>query len=619
MWGRGTVLGGRYTLSERIGGGAMGDVWKADDSVLARQVAVKVLLPALLDDEMFARRFRREASVLAALRHPGIVDIHDYGENSGEDGPRVAYIVMELIDGRPLNDFLTANGPAPAETVLDIAAQALEALHAAHLQGIVHRDIKPANLMLRDDGRLTVTDFGIARAMAATTITASHSVLGTALYVAPEQAEGKLVTGASDLYAMGVVCYEMLTGQVPFTGETVLEVVLKHVRDPAPDLPDTFPQPVRDFVAVALAKDPEHRFPDALAMATAARAIAAGTPATIPLRPATTLKAPKASKAEQAADTAETRPQRVRRRLLVPLIIPCVITAGAGTALLVDRAPFQADAKAGSSPSVSVSASVPGPTTGSNGGSGTPTTANSPGGSTAPSSPAAGTPAPGYTVIVGGGNGAPNPPQTGGANGGTNGGGSGTGTGSGGSGTGTGSGSGSGGGSGSGNGGSTPGGGGAPVNSPAPTHSSSPVNQPVPGPARPANCGGDGWGSIVNVGDGLKVGLASDSPGADVPVVMGGHTEFGWVHSHPDSWHQFHACNLGDPAIGWSYYGGDGIQLIAGGAGVVSLTIETTNVSGAVYIKDYLGQSCLTDNGAGNRLTMNTCTPGNTAQEWRTP
>lgn len=197
----------------------MGAVWRADDEVLARQVAVKILHPALFEDGTFATRFRREARLLAALNHPGIVDVHDYGESGEGTDDRIAYIVMELVDGQPLHEALAESGPMPAERALGLLAEALDALHAAHRRDIVHRDIKPSNLMLGADGRVTVTDFGIARALASTKITASHSVLGTALYMAPEQAEGAATTPACDLYAIGVVCYELLTGETPFTGE----------------------------------------------------------------------------------------------------------------------------------------------------------------------------------------------------------------------------------------------------------------------------------------------------------------------------------------------------------------------------------------------------------------
>lgn len=278
MWSRGTVLGGRYTLVERIGGGAMGEVWRAEDQVLERRVAVKIVLPALLDDADFALRFRREARILASLSHPSIVDIHDYGEDDDQPDDRLAYIVMELVDGRPLDAIRAERGRLPAEEALDLVAQALEALQVAHEREIVHRDIKPSNLMVTTGGLVKVTDFGIARALAGTKITTSHSVFGTALYMAPEQAEGQGTVAASDLYSIGVVAYELLTGELPFTGETVLEIVLKHVREPAPALPEEFPEPVRAFVARALAKSPGDRHPTAAAMAVAARRAAEGLP-----------------------------------------------------------------------------------------------------------------------------------------------------------------------------------------------------------------------------------------------------------------------------------------------------------------------------------------------------
>ncbi|MGW4650521.1 protein kinase domain-containing protein, partial [Kitasatospora sp. NPDC004289] len=246
MWGRGTVLGERYKLTERVGGGGMGDVWRAEDAVLEREVAVKIMHPGLLEDRNFTERFRREARILATLKHPGIVHVHDYGEPGEGEGERIAYIVMEFIDGKPLNEVLTADGPMVPAKALGLMADALDALHAAHQRDIVHRDIKPSNLMLRSDGGVTVTDFGIAHAMAGTKITTTNSVLGTALYIAPEQADGGSSSPASDLYSLGVVAFELLTGQLPFTGETVLEIVLKHIQQPAPQLGESFPEPVRE-------------------------------------------------------------------------------------------------------------------------------------------------------------------------------------------------------------------------------------------------------------------------------------------------------------------------------------------------------------------------------------
>ncbi|MCF2531809.1 serine/threonine protein kinase [Yinghuangia sp. KLBMP8922] len=254
----------------------MGEVWRAEDRVLERQVAVKILLPALLEDERFAKRFRREAKVLAALDHPGIVDVHDYGE--GESEPPIAYIVMELVDGLPLDRLQATAGPLSPARVLGIAAQALDALHAAHRRGIVHRDIKPSNLMIGRGDRVTVTDFGIALTATDTKITASNSVLGTARYMAPEQAQGHGAVPASDLYAMGALCYELLVGTPLFSGESVFDVVLRHIREPAPDLPATFPEPVRELIAKSLKKTPDERHTDAAAMAAAVRSAALALP-----------------------------------------------------------------------------------------------------------------------------------------------------------------------------------------------------------------------------------------------------------------------------------------------------------------------------------------------------
>ncbi|MER7581472.1 serine/threonine-protein kinase, partial [Kitasatospora sp. NPDC097691] len=276
MSGAGTVLGGRYRLVERIGGGAMGSVWRAEDTVLARQVAVKILRSELFEDGTATQRFRREAQLVAAIDHPGVVDVHDYGESGADGDERCAYIVMELIDGLPLDRVLADAGPMTVERALDLVAGALDALHAAHRRDIVHRDIKPSNLMLRTDGRVAITDFGIARAIASTKLTAPFAIIGTALYMSPEQAEGSSLGPATDLYSIGVVCYELLVGEPPYSGDGPLQIALKHVNQPVPELPEAFPAAVRALVARALAKKPEERFADAAEMAAAVRAALGG-------------------------------------------------------------------------------------------------------------------------------------------------------------------------------------------------------------------------------------------------------------------------------------------------------------------------------------------------------
>ncbi|MBO1417231.1 serine/threonine-protein kinase, partial [Streptomyces sp. FH025] len=212
MSSAGTVLGERYELVEKVGGGGMGSVWRADDRVLARQVAVKILRADLFEDGTAVQRFRREAQLVAAIDHGGIVGVHDYGESDEDGDERCAYIVMDLIEGRPLNQVLKDEGPMSAERALGLLADALDALHAAHRRGIVHRDIKPSNLMVRTDGRVVITDFGIARAVASTKLTAPYAIIGTAAYMSPEQASSATTGPASDLYSIGVLCYELLVG-----------------------------------------------------------------------------------------------------------------------------------------------------------------------------------------------------------------------------------------------------------------------------------------------------------------------------------------------------------------------------------------------------------------------
>ncbi|MEU1290109.1 serine/threonine-protein kinase, partial [Kitasatospora sp. NPDC005856] len=271
---RGTVLADRYRLVDWLGGGSMGEVWLAEDELLGRRVAVKVVKPALLDEPGFAERFHAEARVMARLRHPGIVGVYDYGHGAGHgaaDGRRqVGYLVMELIDGQPLSAVLENRGALPVAQALRMALQVLEALEAAHESGVVHRDIKPANLMVRGD-RTVIADFGIARPACDARLTVPGMVLGTAAYQAPEQASTGTVTASADLYALGVVLYECLAGRLPYEGETALEMILKHLTEPVPPLPGDVPAPVWALVERAMAKEPGERWPDAATMAAAVR------------------------------------------------------------------------------------------------------------------------------------------------------------------------------------------------------------------------------------------------------------------------------------------------------------------------------------------------------------
>lgn len=291
------MLAGRYRLLDQVAVGAMGEVWRAHDDRLDRDVAVKVLRPELADDDGFLDRFRTEARHAASVRHPHVAAVHDYGEDPSvvTGGGATAYLVMDLLEGRPLNAVLAERGPLQARDVAGLLAQVADALAAAHRIGLVHRDVKPANLVVShhpddgpagagprgdaDPGRrpddVTVTDFGIARAADAVPVTRTGLVMGTAEYLSPEQARGERATTASDVYSLGVVAYELLTGQPPFTGDNPAEVARAHVQDPLPPLPSSVPEAMRTTVSRCLAKSPGAR-PDVVALAARLRAVAEG-------------------------------------------------------------------------------------------------------------------------------------------------------------------------------------------------------------------------------------------------------------------------------------------------------------------------------------------------------
>ena len=256
----------------------MGQVWKATDTVLHRTVAVKVMLPALMSDPGFEARFRAEARIIAALRHPAVVNVYDYGESTDTEGRRTMFLVMAFVDGEPLSRRIARLGRLSAAETMSVVAQAADALGAAHAGGVVHRDVKPGNLIVQPDGAVVLVDFGVARSATVTAITTGGEVPGTALYMAPEQAAGKSVTPATDIYALGAVAYNCLAGEPPFTGETPVGIALKHLQDEPPPLPEVVPEPARALVERAMAKDPDDRYPSATVLAAAARA-AGGRPA----------------------------------------------------------------------------------------------------------------------------------------------------------------------------------------------------------------------------------------------------------------------------------------------------------------------------------------------------
>src|SRR6201994_4345219 len=251
------VLDDRYELIERIATGGMGEVWRGGDQILGRPVAIKMLVAAHAADEQFRARFRAEARYASSLSHPGITRVFDYGEHSPLGGP---YLVMELVDGQPLSEGIGRYGRLDPYVALDIVAQAARGLAAAHGAGIVHRDIKPGNLLIMADGTTKITDFGIAKAnVQDVNLTATGIVMGTALYVSPEQATGQPLTGSSDVYSLGVVAYECLAGDPPFVSDQPLAIAVMHQHHPVPPLPDDVPRPVADLVYAMLAKDPEDR------------------------------------------------------------------------------------------------------------------------------------------------------------------------------------------------------------------------------------------------------------------------------------------------------------------------------------------------------------------------
>jgi serine/threonine-protein kinase len=268
-----TVLDNRYRLDGRIAAGGMGEVWRGLDQTLGRPVAVKLLRPEYASDESFLVRFRGEARHAARLSHPGVASVYDYGEVATADDYPTAYLVMELVEGEPLSAALHREKRLSPERMLDILGQAADALQAAHALGVVHRDVKPGNLLLRPDGAVKVTDFGIARAVDAAPLTATGIMMGTAYYVSPEQASGRPVTPASDVYSLGVVAYECLAGRRPFDDRNPIVVVMAHQQDTPPPLPADVPYQVRALVESAMAKDPARRPSSAGAFARSAAGI----------------------------------------------------------------------------------------------------------------------------------------------------------------------------------------------------------------------------------------------------------------------------------------------------------------------------------------------------------
>jgi serine/threonine-protein kinase len=325
----------RYRLESRIATGGMGAVFAAVDERLGRRVALKLLRGDLARDPAFVERFRREARAVAALAHPNIAGIFDYGEQGGDH-----FIVMELAEGRDLARVLREQGRLPPDRAVRIAEQICDALGHAHAAGVVHRDVKPANVIVGEQDLVKVTDFGIARVIGDSSLTATGSVLGSAHYIAPEQANGAPAGPASDIYATGIVVYEMVTGSLPFTGDSPVGVAMRHVTDDVPPpsrLNPEVPPALDHVVARATARAPEDRFPSAAAMAAALQAVDEGADA-LPVTPAPEEPAPTAPMAEVGQTVwpipgARWDPQRIGR--LVALVFALLLALA--VALVVVR------------------------------------------------------------------------------------------------------------------------------------------------------------------------------------------------------------------------------------------------------------------------------------------
>ncbi|MDL9936644.1 protein kinase [Gordonia sp. ABSL1-1] len=305
----GTIIADRYRLMRLIATGGMGQVWEALDTRLNRRVAVKVLKAEYTNDPEFIARFRAEAQTTAMLNNPGIANVFDYGETPDrQGGEALAYLVMELVDGEPLNAVISRLGKLSLTNTLDMLEQTGRALQAAHSQGLVHRDVKPGNILITPTGQVKITDFGIAKAVDSAPVTQTGMVMGTAQYISPEQATGGEATAASDVYSLGVVGYEALSGRRPFLGDGAITVAMKHIRETPPPLPGNLPAGVRELIEITLAKEPQQRYANGGEFADAVAAVRAGRR---PPRPGTAGAAAAAGAAVGAGVAGRTAATRV--------------------------------------------------------------------------------------------------------------------------------------------------------------------------------------------------------------------------------------------------------------------------------------------------------------------
>jgi serine/threonine-protein kinase len=333
----GDLIADRYELEELVGTGGMSSVFRARDRQLERRVAIKILHQHYAEDPEYLERFRREARAVAKLSHPNIVTVIDRGDDDGRQ-----YIVFEHVDGENLKELVIRSGRLPVGRALELALAVADGLAFAHNHGLVHRDVKPQNVLLNRDGEVKVTDFGIARSLHVDQgVTQTGTVLGTGDYLAPEQASGKPVSPATDVYSLGVVLWELLAGDVPFVGENFVAIALRHVNEPPPSLrerrPDVSPR-LEAAVERALAKDPAQRFPSMTAFAKELRACLAeveGAPVPVEDDLAMTLVTPPQHAPPPPARPRPRRRARSRRRLALSVLLALVVAGAAFAAVLL--------------------------------------------------------------------------------------------------------------------------------------------------------------------------------------------------------------------------------------------------------------------------------------------